>query len=310
MHPVRLDVYKPVALLEEDNVARYLRTGSRLEGVVGQSDRAQQVGSLRDIFPHGGVFLIQRAFAGNKGDNAARPDLIQRPTEEIVVDEPVVLVVLLVGYFELTKRHIAYGGVKEAVREICFLKALHGDAVLLVELLRDPAGNAVQLHAVQPAFRHAVGQHTDKETDAAGRLQNVAGLEAHVFKRLINAANDRRRGIERGQGGFPRGGVFVLGQQSLQLAVPAVLFIEAVGKAAPAHITGEDFLFSRCRKAVFFFELFKQPDGGDIVPKTLARRSNAERIVGNAEVVTLRLRYLRVEDKALRARFALRLRRL
>ena len=60
MHPIGLNVNQTVSLLEEDNVRCDLRTGSGLEGVVGQSDRAEQVGSLRDILSDIGIFLIQR----------------------------------------------------------------------------------------------------------------------------------------------------------------------------------------------------------------------------------------------------------
>ena len=60
VHPFGFNVDQPVTLLEEENVRCDLRAGSGLEGVVGQPDSAEQVGSLRDILSNIGVFLIQR----------------------------------------------------------------------------------------------------------------------------------------------------------------------------------------------------------------------------------------------------------
>ena len=42
------------------------------------------------------------------------------------------LIVALIRHFELTERHIADCGIKEAVGQIGVLKALHGNAVFLI----------------------------------------------------------------------------------------------------------------------------------------------------------------------------------
>ena len=60
MHPIGLNIYQTVSLLEEDNVRSNLRSGSGLEGVVRQPNRTEQVGSLGNILSDIGVFLIQR----------------------------------------------------------------------------------------------------------------------------------------------------------------------------------------------------------------------------------------------------------
>ena len=60
MHPIGLNIHQSVTLLEEDNVRCDLCAGSGLEGVVRQSDTAEQVGSLGNILSDIGVFLIQR----------------------------------------------------------------------------------------------------------------------------------------------------------------------------------------------------------------------------------------------------------
>lgn len=64
------------------------------------------------------------------------------------------LVVSLVGNFEIPERHIAHNGVKETVGEICFLKALCGNRGLLVELLCNTRRNGIKLYAVNLAFLH------------------------------------------------------------------------------------------------------------------------------------------------------------
>ena len=52
LHPFRLDVHHAVTLLQEQNVRYHLRTRCRLEGVVGQADRAQQLRPLGNVLPH------------------------------------------------------------------------------------------------------------------------------------------------------------------------------------------------------------------------------------------------------------------
>ena len=92
-----------VAFLQEDNVAGDFCTGISLEGVVRQADGSNQVGTLGQIFAYSRIFLIHRAFAGDKGHDTARTHLIQRLPKEIVMDKPVVLVVPLIYHFEIPK---------------------------------------------------------------------------------------------------------------------------------------------------------------------------------------------------------------
>ena len=47
--------------LQEQHIRCHIRTGVPGEGVVRQTYRAQKVGPLRQIFPHGGILLIQRS---------------------------------------------------------------------------------------------------------------------------------------------------------------------------------------------------------------------------------------------------------
>ena len=245
MHPIRLNIRHAITLLQEDDVAGDFRTGVALEGVVRETDRADQIGALGKIFADSRVFLVHRASAGDKGHNAARTQLVQGLAEKVVVDQPMVFVVLLVQHLEIPKRYVAHGHIKEAVWHLHLFKALHGDPAVLIELLSDAPGNAVDLHAVGATFGHAVRQHPDKVTDAAGRLQNVPGLESHLREGAIHGLNDNGRGVKSRQRTGSGGGVFVLVKQGFQFFIVAAALIKAIGQAAPAYIAGQDFLLLR-----------------------------------------------------------------
>lgn len=80
------------------------------------------------------------------------------------------LIIALVRHLELPEWNIADCSVKEAVGKVCILEALHRDAVFLIQLLGDPPGNTVQLHAVELRVIHAFGNKPHKVADAAGGL--------------------------------------------------------------------------------------------------------------------------------------------
>ena len=139
VYPIRFLAGEGVPLLQKEDVAGHIRARGVLEGVVGQTDGPQQVGALGKVLPHGGGVLVHRAFAGNKGDDAARPDLIQCPGKEVVVNEEIISVIPLVDHLEGAEGHISNSGVKKAVREVCFLKPLDSDRRSLIKLLGDAA---------------------------------------------------------------------------------------------------------------------------------------------------------------------------
>ena len=56
------------------------------------------------------------------------------------MDEKIVAVIPLVRYFVIAERYVTHNTVKEAVRELHCFKALHRNAVVLIQLLGDPAG--------------------------------------------------------------------------------------------------------------------------------------------------------------------------
>ena len=118
--------------MQNKNVRNDLRSGVTLKGVVRQTDSTKQVGSLSNIFADSGVFLIHRSLAGNESHYAARTELVQRLGEEVVVNEELVFVVTLVRNLEIPEGYIPHNGVKEAVGEVGFFKALCGDRGLLI----------------------------------------------------------------------------------------------------------------------------------------------------------------------------------
>ena len=87
IHPVRLQVGHTAALLQEQNVGSDFRTGSGLEGIIGQSDGTKKVRPLGNVLSHRGIFLVHGALAGNEGHHAAGAHLVQGTGKEIVMDQ-------------------------------------------------------------------------------------------------------------------------------------------------------------------------------------------------------------------------------
>ena len=227
-----------VALLQEDNVAGHFRSGVPLEGVIRQADGTDEVGTLGQVFADGGVFLVQSSLAGDERHDATRPHLVQRLSKEIVVDEPVVLVITLIQHLEIPKGDVAHGHIKEAVGHLHSFKAVHGNAGVLVKLPRDPPGNGIQLHAIGFAARHICGEQAQEIAGAAGWLQNVTLGKAHLSESLVDSPDDHGRRVKGGEGAGPGRRVFLQIQQGFQFPIVGAGFLKAVCKAAPAHIAG------------------------------------------------------------------------
>ena len=139
------------------------------------------------------------------------------------------LVVALVGYLELPEGDIADCSVKEAVGKVCILKALHRDAVFLIQLLRNSPGNTVKLHAVELRVIHAFGNKPHKVADAAGGLQHIAGLEVHILQGTVHRLDHHGRRIEGRQRGFSRRRIFLIGKHILQLGIMGIVLLEELG---------------------------------------------------------------------------------
>ena len=132
LYPIRLYIHNAVTLLQNKNVRNDFRPGISLKGVVRQTDSTKQVGSLSNILADSGIFLVHCAFARDERHNTARSEFIKGLCKEVVVDQELVLVVTLVRNLEIPEGYIPHNGIKEAVGEVGFLKALCGDRGLLI----------------------------------------------------------------------------------------------------------------------------------------------------------------------------------
>ena len=161
------------------------------------------------------------------------------------------LVVALVRHLELPEGDIADCSIKEAVGKVCILKALHRDAVFLIELLGDSPGNTVQLHAVEFRTIHAFGNKPHEIADAAGGLQHIAGLKVHVLQGTVHRLDHHGRRIEGRQRGFSCRRIFLIGKHILQLGIMGIVLFEELRETAPAHIVGKHALLGGCRQPAF-----------------------------------------------------------
>ena len=227
-----------VALLQENDVAGHFRSGVPLEGVVRQANSPNEIGALGQIPADSGVFLVQSSLAGDESHDTTGPHLVQRLSKEIVVDEPVVLVIPLIQHLEIPKGDVAHDHIKKAVGHLYGFKSIYGNAGVLVKLPRNPPGNGIQLHAVGFAARHICGEQAEEIAGAAGWLQNVALGKAHLGQSLVDSPDDHRRRVKGGEGAGPGRRVFLRIQQGFQLLIVGAGLFKAVCKATPAHIAG------------------------------------------------------------------------
>ena len=113
LRPVRGNVHRTVPLLQEENIRNDLSSGICLERIVWQADRPQQLGPLGQIPAHGGILGVHCITGGHKGHHAARPHLVQRFGEKVIVNVEAQLVVGFVAHLVLTERDVTDGKVIE-----------------------------------------------------------------------------------------------------------------------------------------------------------------------------------------------------
>ena len=241
MHPLRFHSNHALSLLQEQNVRYYTGSGVGKECIVRQTNGPQQLRPLGQVLPHLGALAVHGVSAGNKGHHAAGPHLIQGFGQKIIVDAEAQRIIAFVIHQVVAEGHVANGKIIK-IPPVCGFKARHGNVRIGIELLCNPPGNAVQLHAVQPGAGHMIWKHPEKVAHAAGWLQNIAGGKTHALNGLIDTPNHCRAGVMSVEHGFPRCLVFLILQQLFQLgifAAPGRVFrIKGLGHSAPAHITG------------------------------------------------------------------------
>ena len=287
MHPIRNDVNRMVTLLQEDDVGHDFCACVLLKGIVWQTNGTKQFRPLCQIPPCIRVLGIHGITACHKSDHTAGTNLIQSFGEEIVVDGESQLIIRLIGYLVVTERYIAHSQIVE-VSAVCRFKTGDFDFCVGIELLRNPAGDGIQLHTVQAAALHLRGQHTEEVTDTHGRFQNVAGLKAHLSDCIIDGANDRRTGIVGVQRRSSCRSILVIGQQILQSGVLlrpiSLIRVKGICQTAPADIVRQDLLFFGSSVSVLALQLEQGLDGFHISCKFLFRSTFTDVVIRDVEV--------------------------
>ena len=137
LHPIWLNVHHAVTFLQEQDVRYHLRTRCRLEGIVGQTNRAQQLRPLGNVLPHIAGALIHSVAGGDERYYATRPHLIQRLGKEILVNRQVQPVIAPILHLELAERHITHSHIKEVIGEVHLFIAANGNTAAWVQLTGD-----------------------------------------------------------------------------------------------------------------------------------------------------------------------------
>ena len=141
----------------------------------------------------------------------------------------------------ITKRHVADSNIKKVFAAGLF-KAFDLNFCVGIKLLRNAAGDAVQLYAVELAALHRFRQTAEKVANAAGRLQYVAGLEAHFAQSVIHCLDNGRAGIVGVQGRAARRSIFLIRQKTFELLIfflPTRIFnIKRLRQTTPADVFG------------------------------------------------------------------------
>ena len=82
------------------------------------------LGSLCDVLSHSRIFLVHGPLGSDECHDTTGTNLVQSSGKEVIVDQEIVLVILLIGDFELTERNITDSRVKEAVGKLRLFKSL------------------------------------------------------------------------------------------------------------------------------------------------------------------------------------------
>ena len=287
MHPIRLNLDSPIPLLQKDDVRNDLGARVGAKGVVRQPECAQQLRTLRDVFAHFRGLLIHCVAGGNKGDHAARAHLVDGLSEEVVVNGKTELTQSPVVDLIVAKGHVADGEIEE-VAPVRRFKARDGNISLGIKLPRDAPGDAVQLHTVQAAARHAVRQHPEEIAHTHGRFQNVAAGEAHLRDSIVHRPDDDRAGVVRIKRRSACRFVFLWREYGGKLAVfirPCRLVgVKGICQTAPAHIAREYLLLILRCQSTLGFNLLEPLDGGQIVAKLGFRAAFSQMFIRNPEI--------------------------
>ena len=95
----------------------------------------------------------------------------------------------------LSERHVADSKVEEIVWIVCFFVSADLNLRLWIQQSCNAATDTVQLYTIQLRVFHVFRKQAEEVANAAGRLQNVAALEAHAADGCIDCVNYNRAGV-------------------------------------------------------------------------------------------------------------------
>ena len=287
MDPVRLNIDRVLPLLQEDDVGNDVGACICAESIIGKADRAEELRPLGKIFPGGRRLRVHGIPARDEGHHASRPYLVESLRKEVVMDGKAELVIGLVADPVGPERHISHREVVKvpAVRR---LESRHRDLGIWIELLRDPAGNGIELDTVEPALPHLLRQHAEEISDTHRRLKDVAARKAHPPDGIVDGTDHGRARVVGVQGRSPRHLIFPLREKGSQAGIlfrPSdIVRVKCLREASPAYIPRQYFLFFRQGVPVFFFEPHEELNGFDIACKFLLWTAFSEMVIGDAKV--------------------------
>ena len=207
-------------LLQKDNVRGYVGACGSFERVVRQADRAEQIGFFRKHFSGSRIMLIHRTRRGDKGDDTARSNLIERLNKEVIVNHQAVFVVRRVKDRKIAERNIADNDIKIVVGNLRILKALHLDIGVGIKHLSDLARHLVYLNSVKrDVTTQLIRQQTEKMTRTTGRVKNGSVGKAHIIQRFVNGLYNNRRCVKGCESRITGSAVFLLRKQFAQLLI-------------------------------------------------------------------------------------------
>ena len=157
MHPIRGNIGRMIPLLQEQDIGNNLGSGILFEGIIGQTDSTQQIGSLGNILSCIRVPGIHGIAAGHKSNHTTGTHLIQGFCKKVVVDGESQLVIGLVRNLVVAEGNVAHCQIIEIPAVSC-LEASDCDICLWIKLLGNTTGDGIQFHAVQAAVPHGFRQ--------------------------------------------------------------------------------------------------------------------------------------------------------
>ena len=268
------------ALFQDDDVGHDRRAGIALERPGGQAIGGNQIGLLCQLDPRGAALLVHRAGARDADDKPARPGLVQRLEEKVIVQRrPQPVIAPICGALRC-ERPVPDHQVIEVIGGGAVLVALDADVGVREQPLSHRAGLLVEFDASPVGAGGEVGRHHREEVaNAHRRLKDTAAIEAHCAHHVPHRHDGGRVGIvgvdDGALGRFPFGLAQLLAQPVV-LGLPAVPIDRPLPRAleqflperAPADIAGDGIEFFRGGVAPFALDALHRFQGGAVAGET------------------------------------------